>query len=97
MSSWQSFFNQLSKPVNNEIVGISEKICQCNTGSLVFSGKNYINKGNCSLNSACSAIQIDKHKARMQLGCISNSTRSEGAVIEHRANRVYNLESFLKR
>ncbi|MFX0084796.1 MAG: hypothetical protein ACFFAU_03905 [Candidatus Hodarchaeota archaeon] len=97
MSTWQSFFNQLSKPVNNEIFAISEKICQCNTGSLEFSGKSYLHNGNCTLKSACCAIQIDKHKAKRQIGFKTNSTKSDGPLIENHANRFYSLESFLKR
>ncbi len=97
MSSWQSFFNQLSKPENNEILAVSEKICQCNVGSLEFSGKLYLHNGNCTLKSACCAIQIDKHKAKRQSVCITNSTKSEGHLIENHTNRFYSLESFLKR
>jgi hypothetical protein len=111
MSSWQSFFNQLSKPVNKEIISTSEKICSCNTGCLEFSSLSYLNKGHCNLNSACCAIQIDKHKARTINISLSNLNQSKEVVSESLSNLnqskevvserdttpIVSLEVFLKR
>ena len=42
---------------------MTNTICQCDKGTLVFGGKNsYHSQGKCSLNFACCAIQIDKHR-----------------------------------
>jgi hypothetical protein len=97
MSSWQSFFNQLSKPVNKEIITPSEKICSCNTGCLEFSSKSYLYKGNCNLSSACCAIQIDKHKARPISVSLSNLNLSKEVVSDRETTPIVSLEVFLKR
>ncbi|MFX0051470.1 MAG: hypothetical protein ACFFAJ_02510 [Candidatus Hodarchaeota archaeon] len=69
MSNWQSFFNQLSRPVNNEISHQPNEICHCNKGALFYhrnkDGTNSYNpQGECSLSSVCFAIQTDKHRVR---------------------------------
>ena len=97
MSSWQSFFNQLSKPVNKAIISSSEIICNCNTGCLEFSDKSYIHKGNCTLSSACSAIQIDKHRARINSVFLSNIKQSKEVISERDISPIVSLETFLKK
>jgi len=97
MSSWQSFFNQLSKPVNKEIILSSDKICSCNTGCLEFSSKSYISKGNCNLSSACCAIQIDKHRARIEGVYSTTIKHSEKLLSERESTPIVSLEAFLKR
>ncbi len=65
MSAWQSFFNQLAKPVKNQNLGIKDKICRCDKGSLVIDDKNsFISNENCSLSNFCCIIQMDKFKAQ---------------------------------
>ncbi|MFX0171005.1 MAG: hypothetical protein ACFE9L_03720 [Candidatus Hodarchaeota archaeon] len=69
MSNWQSFFNQLSRPVNNEISHQSNEICHCTKGTLFYhrykDGNNSYNpQGKCSVSSVCFAIQTDKHRVR---------------------------------
>ncbi len=65
MSSWQSFFNQLtktSKQGNQRSINI---ICHCVKGKLEvtkdFELKTY---NNCSMNSFCAIIQVDKYRAK---------------------------------
>ncbi|MHA1969979.1 MAG: hypothetical protein ACW964_19570, partial [Candidatus Hodarchaeales archaeon] len=86
-----------SKPVNKEIISTSEKICSCNTGCLEFSSLSYLNKGHCNLNSACCAIQIDKHKARTINISLSNLNQSKEVVSERDTTPIVSLEVFLKR
>ncbi|MHA1225730.1 MAG: hypothetical protein ACTSR2_01275 [Candidatus Hodarchaeales archaeon] len=71
MSSWQSFFNELTKPSKTQcfsstIQSTTTEICRCNKGSLEFSKKDldYRTIGNCSFSSACCVIQVDKHRVR---------------------------------
>lgn len=97
MSTWQSFFNQLSKPAKEEETLISEEICSCNTGKLEFSGKSYTYKGNCNFHSACCAIQIDKHQALKNCGYVLNSCKSQNKLTDDQSNCVFSLEAFLKR
>lgn len=97
MSTWQSFFNQLSKPAKEEETPISKEICSCNTGKLQFSGESYTYKGNCNLHSACCAIQIDKHQALKNCGYVLNSCKTQGSLTEDQSNCVFPLEAFLKR
>ena len=97
MSSWQSFFNQLSKPVNKAVISSSETICRCNTGYLEFSEKSYIHKGNCNLSSACCAIQIDKHRARSNSVFLSNVEKSTKVTSKRELSPIVSLETFLKR
>lgn len=99
MSTWQSFFNQLSKPVNNNgNLTISNKICHCNEGTLVFCGKNsYHPQGDCSLNSICCAIQIDKHRAYSFSNNITVSEKPEISVSEETSSRLFSFDRFLDR
>ncbi len=63
MSSWQSFFNQLSKTSDRNVKDTGmNKICSCNRGMLIYSNHSYISKEGCSLSAVCCAINIDKHK-----------------------------------
>jgi hypothetical protein len=65
MSSWQSFFNQLSRPQRNNMHPTSEFICHCEKGDLIRNlNMEYIHTGKCSPNCFCAIIEIDKCNAR---------------------------------
>ena len=64
MSSWQSFFNQLTKPPKSGTSASSEIICKCNKGNLVAVNITELKtSGTCTLDSFCSIIQIDRFRA----------------------------------
>jgi hypothetical protein len=78
LSSWQSFFNKLSKPANQESYSISEYVCQCDQGELAVStDTNFVTSGECCLDLFCSLIQIDKFKAQTFVNRISISVTKE--------------------
>lgn len=93
MSAWQSFFNQLSKPVRNDgNLKINQKICRCNNGALIFCGKNsYQTQGNCTLNLVCSNIQIDKHRANSLINYSVRSEKSEITFIKEKNSKVFSI------
>ncbi len=65
MSSWQSFFNQLTKTPKQRIEGSSDIICECDKGKLaVIDNSEFKTFMNCSMNLFCNIIQIDKYKAK---------------------------------
>jgi hypothetical protein len=65
MSSWQSFFNQLSRPERKDKHSTSEFICQCEKGELIRNlNMEYTHTGKCSPNCFCAIIEIDKCSAR---------------------------------
>jgi hypothetical protein len=74
MSSWQSFFNQLSRPQRNDTHPTSEFICHCEKGDLIRNlNMEYTHTGNCSPNCFCAIIEIDKCNARRFSNSISIS------------------------
>ena len=76
MSSWQSFFNQLSRPQRNDLHPTSEFICHCEKGDLIRNLKmEYIHTGKCSPNCFCAIIEIDKCSARRFSNSISISQK----------------------
>ena len=99
MSTWQSFFNQLSKPINNnDTLSFSNKICHCDEGTLVFCGNNsYRPQGDCSLSSVCCAIQIDKHRAYAFSNNFTVSEKSEISLPEKTNSGLFSLDTFLDR
>ena len=65
MSAWQSFFNQLSKPVKDQKLALNNHVCRCEKGSLVINDKNtFIQNKNCSLEKFCCILQMDKFRAQ---------------------------------
>ena len=74
MSSWQSFFNQLSRPQRTDPHSVSEPICHCEKGSLIRTSEmKYIHNNECSSNCFCAIIEIDKRNARKYENSISIS------------------------
>ena len=74
MSSWQSFFNQLSRPQLNDTHPASEFICHCEKGDLIRNlNMEYTHTGNCTPNCFCAIIEIDKCSARRFSNSISIS------------------------
>lgn len=99
MSTWQSFFNQLSKPINNDDSStISNKICHCNRGTLVLFGNNsYHPQGECSLSSVCCSIQIDKHRAFNFNNRDSILKKPKISSSEKSSSSLFPLDAFLNR
>ncbi|MHA2106652.1 MAG: hypothetical protein ACW99R_02950 [Candidatus Hodarchaeales archaeon] len=65
MSSWQSFFNQLTKTSKQGTDGSLDIICQCDKGKLtIINGSDFKTSINCSMSLFCSIIQIDKYRAK---------------------------------
>ena len=105
MSNWQSFFNQLAKPVNTASISSTTQICRCEKGTLVFS-KNldvtdaYIPQDSCSLSAVCCAIQVDKHRSRTFSRSpltVQREEKLEVSVVEKQASRIVTLEDFIGR
>ena len=87
MSSWQSFFNQLSKTSDRTAPRTMEKkICACNKGTLIYSNQSYISKKGCSLSAVCCAINIDKHRVNQ---CSQFGTSNEVS------SKVVSLETYI--
>lgn len=64
MSSWQSFFNQLTRPQKSGTSISSELICKCEKGTLIAENlSDFKSTGSCMLGSFCSIIQIDRFRA----------------------------------
>ncbi|MFX1285197.1 MAG: hypothetical protein ACFFB5_16195 [Promethearchaeota archaeon] len=98
MSIWQSFFNQLSKPINrNDTLSISSNICNCEEGSLAFYKNNYHPQGDCSLSLVCCAIQIDKHRAYTFNNNYTVSKKPEIPLSEKSSSKLFPLDTFLDR
>ena len=105
MSNWQSFFNQLAKPVNTAALSKPTQICCCEKGALLFS-KNlnvndaYIPQDSCSLSAVCCAIQVDKHRSRTfnrSPLTVDREEKLEVSVVEKHASRIVTLEEFIGR
>ena len=96
MSIWQSFFNQLSKPVNvNNSTSILSNLCHCDEGSLSYSDDTYHPQGNCSLNFVCCAIQIDKHRVRMFTNLITIPDKPETSLSGKEDSKLFSLDTIL--
>ena len=98
MSSWQSFFNQLSRPQRTPLRSASESICHCEEGSLIRNAEmTYIHSGICSSNCFCAIIEIDKRNARNFSNDISilqtESIRSDKKL----ETGISSLEQFLNK
>ena len=64
MSSWQSFFNQLTRPAKEGILPSTEIICNCKQGKLVVEDiTTFKASDGCNLENFCSIIQIDRYRA----------------------------------
>ena len=92
MSSWQSFFNQLTKTTKQGTHEVSDIICQCEKGKLaVIDRKKFKASNNCSMSLFCSMIQIDKHRAK--------NFNNKISIISHKAeitdNSPYEIASSL--
>jgi hypothetical protein len=97
--SWQSFFTQLSKPVNKGDFSSSFEICHCNKGALIFhqsknQNSNYIPQNGCSLASVCSAIQMDKHRAKILNHSFITPHPNEISRLEKRGSKIFSAKSF---
>ncbi|MFX0014610.1 MAG: hypothetical protein ACFFB2_05640 [Promethearchaeota archaeon] len=98
MSIWQSFFNQLSKPVNrNDSSSTLNQICHCDEGALSINGDNYSPQGDCSLSLVCCAIQIDKHRAYAFNNHYMVSEKSEISLSENHDSRLFPFDTILDR
>lgn len=98
MSIWQSFFNQLAKPVNiNDSTSISNELCRCDEGSLSFNGDNYHPQGDCSLNLVCCAIQIDKHRVHVFNNRLMISEKKETSLSRKNDSNLFSLDTLLDR
>ena len=65
MSSWQSFFNQLSHPQKHSSLSLTETICNCKGGNLTQTADmNYQYSGICSSKCFCAIIEQDRREAR---------------------------------
>ena len=65
MSAWQSFFNQLSKPVKGQKFVFHNHVCRCETGSLIINDKNaFVQNKKCSTEKFCCILQMDKFRAQ---------------------------------
>ncbi|MHA1236696.1 MAG: hypothetical protein ACTSQ9_03425 [Candidatus Hodarchaeales archaeon] len=96
MSSWQSFFNQLSRPQRTDPRSASESICHCEKGSLIRNAEmKYIHNGICSSNCFCAIIEIDKRSARKfsdNISILQTESISSDKNIE---TGISSLEQFL--
>jgi hypothetical protein len=98
MSAWQSFFNQLSKPVNvKDSSSVLNDLCHCDEGSLSFKSDNYHPKGNCSLSLVCCAIQIDKHRAHIFNNCLTTPAKSKSPVLGKSDPKLFPLDTIIDR
>ncbi|MFX0123771.1 MAG: hypothetical protein ACFFAE_09045 [Candidatus Hodarchaeota archaeon] len=98
MSTWQSFFNQLSKPVNiDNTRSISNKLCHCDEGSLSFNGNDYHPQGDCSLSFVCCAIQIDKHRIYTFNNHLTISEKRETSLSGKNDSNIFSLDTILDR
>ena len=96
MSTWQSFFNQLSKPVNiNNSTTVLNNLCHCDEGSLSFNNGNYHPQGKCSLSLVCCAIQIDKHRVRTFSNQITIPNNIETSLTEKNNSSLFPLDTIL--
>lgn len=95
--SWQSFFTQLTKPVNKGDISSSTEICHCNKGVLVFHRKKnhstYIPQNGCSLASVCSAIQMDKHRVKNLNHSYITPHFKEISDLEAKDPRIFTVKS----
>ncbi len=98
MSIWQSFFNQLSKPVNiNDSTSILNKLCHCDEGNLSFNGEDYHPQGNCSLSLVCCAVQIDKHRVYTLNNRLTISEKVETSLSGKNDSNLFSLDTILDR
>lgn len=98
MSTWQSFFNQLSKPVNiSNTTSISNKLCYCDEGSLSFKGDDYHPQGECSLSLVCCAIQIDKHRVYTFINHLTISEKPKAPLSGEKDSNLFSLDTILDR
>ena len=98
MSAWQSFFNQLSKPVNiKNSSSVLNELCHCDEGSLTFNSDNYHPQGNCSLSLVCCAIQIDKHRVHIFNNCLSTPVKPETTMMGKNDPNLFPLDTILDR
>ncbi|MHA2223730.1 MAG: hypothetical protein ACXAC8_00775 [Candidatus Hodarchaeales archaeon] len=96
MSTWQSFFNQLAKPIKKEMILVSNEICHCSKGAVLFCGdETYHSEKECSLSSACCEIQIDKHRSYVMNRNITISDSTELSLLKKFNTPSFSLDSFL--
>ncbi|MCK5158992.1 MAG: hypothetical protein KAR08_07535 [Candidatus Heimdallarchaeota archaeon] len=98
MSSWQTFFNQLTKTSKQDIQASCDIICQCEKGKLVaINGSNFKTSTNCSMNLFCSIIQIDKHRAKTFNNRITIIPRKSGIDEEDPNDKIISLDHLLEK
>ncbi len=98
MSSWQSFFNQLTKPSKQDNQASYDIICQCEKGKLiVINGSNFETSTNCSMDLFCSIIQIDKHRAKTFNNKITIIPWKSGMDEEDPHDKIISLDHLLEK
>jgi hypothetical protein len=102
MSNWQSFFNQLSKPINNENLCNSYEICHCTKGVLLYQrnknrSNSYIPQDECSLNLICYTIQTDIHRARAFENTPIDTKGTEIHSLGKGHTRVFSFDTLLNK
>ena len=93
MSSWQSFFNQLSRPQKNPSLSMMETICNCEGGTLTQSPDlSYQYSGVCSPKCFCAVIEQDRRDARKYTQSISLTQTNKEFNSEDEKNEKNSLE-----
>ena len=97
MSSWQSFFNQLSNTAKKGENGSFDIICQCEKGNLtIVNDSDFKTSSNCSRNFFCSTIQIDKYRAKKFNNKISIISLKAGIKTELNCKAISVLDHILE-
>ncbi|MHA1976127.1 MAG: hypothetical protein ACW98F_01530 [Candidatus Hodarchaeales archaeon] len=100
MSSWQSFFNELTKTAKLNNQRNPDVICHCEKGKLtVIDESNFKTLNNCSMSLFCSIIQIDRHRAKNfnnQIAIMSRDIKDQSPYdnrtsLNHLLNKNRNL------
>ena len=96
MSSWQSFFNQLSRPQKTSSNTMKELICSCEKGSLSQTlDMKYSYYGSCSPKCFCAIIEQDRRDARRFYQNISLSQTKQAPSDKDTLTESNSLERLL--
>ena len=96
MSSWQSFFNQLSRPQRTNSHSTSELICQCQKGNLIRNVEmEFIHTGDCAASCFCAIIEMDKRNARKFSNSISILQTENFNIDQNKLTGLNQLKKFL--
>ncbi len=104
MSNWQSFFNQLAKPVNQGKISTSTQICFCSKGALIFNKNlspvdSYSTHDKCSLTATCCTIQVDKHRARAYYNTSATIDKTESfevSILNKKNSELLSFDEFIR-